>query len=106
MTLPIPFAYLIPQTAASPGAPTAVRYRTDQYDSITVSADNLAGGETVTLQVMSGLVGKQVTDIYGTVINLTAAVSAVALEGGPDYIFIKSVTAGACGIYVNPKQSV
>ena len=102
MSYPIPFTYLQPQAAASTVA-QQVRFSTNQYDSVTVSADNLAGAETVTLLVVAGLTARQVTDIYGTVINLTALVSAVALEGGPDYIFVKSATAGVCGIYTNPK---
>lgn len=104
MSYPIPFTYLQAQTAAST-TPQQVRFRTDQFDSVTVSADNLAGGEIVYLLVVCGLVNKQVTDIYGTAINLTATTSAVALEGGPDYVFVKSVTAGLCGIYTNPKST-
>lgn len=104
MSYPIPFTYRAPETQATPVL-NQVRYRTDQFDSVTVSADNLAGAETVQLLVVAGLTPKQVTDIYGTAINLTATVSAVALEGGPDYVFIKSATAGACGIYTNPKST-
>jgi hypothetical protein len=89
---------------ATTGSATSQVYDASQYDSITVSADNLAGGETVTLQVVAGATPKQITDIYGTVINLTATVSAVALEGGPFYQFVKSATASACAVYVDPKQ--
>lgn len=89
-----------PTTAAMTSNP----FDSSQYDSITVSADNLAGAETVTLQVLSGSNAKQITDIYGATINLTAMVSAVVLEGGPVYIFVKSVTAGLCTVIVNPKD--
>lgn len=93
------FIVVAPTTLARTSSP----FDTNQYDSITVSTDGLAGGETVTLQVLSGVVAKQVTDIYGVAINLTATISAVALEGGPQYIFVKSATAAVCGVYVNPK---
>lgn len=79
-------------------------FRSDQYDSFTVSADNLSGAETVLLLAVSGSSPKQVTDIYGVPINLTAIVSAVALEGGIKYQFIKSVTAQPCAVYVDTKE--
>ncbi|MGH7744020.1 MAG: hypothetical protein ACREQ5_04270 [Candidatus Dormibacteria bacterium] len=88
-----------PQTAAvtSPPFPTA------SNDTITVSADHLATTETVTLQFLANGVAKQVTDLTGTAVNLTASISGVVLEGGPSYVFVKSVTASACGVYVSPK---
>lgn len=109
MPLPMPpasFAYLQPQTAASPALGTAptLPYATDQYDSITVAADNLAGSETVQLRSYVNGQLKQVTDIYGTAINLSVSTPAVALEGGISYVFLKDITAGACGIFVYPKQ--
>lgn len=94
--------YLVPQLAASSAA-QQVPFSSNQYDSITVSADNLQGAERVDLRVLVNGVLKQVTDIYGTAVNLTAAISAVALEGGPDYVFVKTITTGLCGIFVSPK---
>jgi len=100
---PAKFAYLSPQQAAS-GPDQQQPFPTDQYDSITVGADNLAGSETVQLRSYINGNLKQVTDIYGTAINLSVSTPAVALEGGISYVFIKDVTAGECGIFVYPKQ--
>ncbi len=95
-----PFRLFTPTTLAVTTPP----FFADQYDSITVSADALAGGETVQLQSLSGTTAKQVTDLSGTAINLTATLSAVALEGGPQYVFTKSVTAAPCAVYINAKD--
>jgi hypothetical protein len=62
------------------------------------------GAETVTLKVMSGANAKQVSDIYGVAVNLTVSCPSVALEGGAQYQFVKSVTAGLCGVYVSVKN--
>lgn len=93
------FAIIAPQLTTA----TSIVFDARPTDSITVAADNLAGDETVTLKVMVGTTAKQVTDIYGTAINLTANCSSVALEGGAQYQFVKSVTAGACAVYVSVK---
>lgn len=101
---PANFGIVYPgQTAASTTA-QQMPFPSDQYDSITVGADQLADGETVQLRVVVNGTPKQVTDIYGTAINLTSTVSAVALEGGPLYAFIKDATASACAVIVSPKQ--
>jgi hypothetical protein len=92
-------AVIPPQTAAKVSPIQDAR----GCDAITVSADNLAGAEIVQLLVIAGSTPKQVTDIYGTVINLTAVISSVALEGGAQYQFSKPVTAGPCGVYVSVK---
>ena len=93
-------AFLAPQTAAA----TSGVFDASDCDAIVVSADNLAGAETVGLRVMSGANAKQVTDIYAVAINLSATLPAVALEGGAQYQFVKSVTAGLCGVYVSVKN--
>jgi hypothetical protein len=93
------FPVIAPQT----GAVVSQIWDATACDNITVSADFLAGGETVTLQVVAGDTFKQITDIYGTVVNLTATISSVALEGGARYVFTKSATASACGVYVSVK---
>lgn len=93
-------AFIPPQTAAV----TSGVFDANDCDAIVVSADNLAGAETVTLKVICGANAKQVTDIYAVAINLTATLSAVALEGGAQYQFVKSVTAGLCGVYVSVKN--
>jgi hypothetical protein len=93
-------AFLAPQTAAA----TSGVFDASDCDAIIVSADNLAGAETVGLRVMAGANAKQVTDIYAVAVNLTASLPAVALEGGAQYQFVKSVTAGLCGVYVSVKN--
>ena len=103
MSPPQTFQYLAPQAPAST-AGQQQPFPTDQYDSITVAADNLGVGESVQLRVWVNGSLKQVTDIYGTAVNLTSAISAVALEGGPAYVFVKGVTVGLCGIFITPKQ--
>lgn len=102
-TPPAKFRYLEPQQEVSSAAQQQP-FPSDQYDSITVGADLLAGDETVQLRVLIGDQLKQVTDIYGTAINLSVGTPAVALEGGASYVFIKTVTAALCGIWVYPKQ--
>lgn len=93
------FIYISPQTAAA----TSPIFDARPTDSITVAADNLAGAEIVQLLVIAGNTAKQVTDIYGTAINLTLNCSSVALEGGAQYQFRKDVTVGICGVYVSVK---
>jgi hypothetical protein len=93
-------AWIAPQTALA----TSPIYDAGDCDAIIVSADNLAGAETVTLKVMAGATAKQVSDIYGVAVNLTLSCPSVALEGGAQYQFVKSVTAGACGVYVSVKN--
>lgn len=92
------------QFAPTSAPATSPIFHSDQYDSITVSADNLSGAETVTLLAISGISPKQVTDIYGVPINLTSIVSAVALEGGISYQFDKSATVVECAVYVDTKE--
>lgn len=89
--------------ASQTGAKTSEIWDARACDSITVSADNLAGAEKVQLLVIAGATAKQVTDIYGTAINLTVNCSSVALEGGARYQFAKDATAGACAVYVSVK---
>lgn len=93
------FAIIPSQT----GTKTSPIYDARACDSITVAADNLAGVEKVQLLVIAGTTAKQVTDIYGTAINLTVNCSSVALEGGAQYQFIKDVTASSCAVYVSVK---
>lgn len=94
------FEVIFPQTAAATSNP----YDASNYDTIVVSADNLAGGETVTLQVIAGVTPVQVAQLDGTPVNLTATVPSVVLEGGTSYQFVKSATAGLCGVYVGSKR--
>ena len=93
------FVWIQPTTAAVTSAP----FDSQAADAITVAADELAGGETVTLQFLAGSTAKQVTLLDGTPINLTSTLSGVELEGGPYYVFVKSATVSACAVYVTPK---
>lgn len=93
------FVVIPSQTAAA----TSQIWDARPTDAITVAADHLAGGEIVQLLVIAGTTAKQVTDIYGTAINLTVNCSSVALEGGAQYQFRKDLTAAACAVYVSVK---
>ena len=108
MPLPMPPNSFLVCVDPATGAPTAnpetsQPFASAAYDSITVAADKLAGVETVGIFVNVNGTNKQVTDIYGTAVNLTATISAVALEGGPSYVFVKSTTAVACAVLVYGK---
>ena len=78
-------------------------FATDSYDSVTVAASGLSGADIVQLCINVNGVNLQVTDIYGAAINLTAAIAAVALEGGPKYVFVKGITTTPVAITVYPK---
>lgn len=69
------------------------------FPAVTIGADNLAGAETVVIYVRIGENWKAVTDFAGTPVVLTSTISAVVLEGGPEYGVTKSATAGACGVW-------
>src|ERR1700679_2355265 len=76
---------------------------TDMYDSLVVSADNLGSGETVNILMVAGSTNLQVLFPDGTVATLTPTIQGCALSGGPSYVFVKSATAGACGVYIDYK---
>jgi hypothetical protein len=104
MAQPI-FTWINPTTAAKTSAP----FEATDAGSIIVSADALAGGETVELfvQVGNATVGYTnvvVAYIDGTPAVLTPTLPALCLEGGSNYVFVKSVTVGACGVYVVSKS--
>ena len=85
-------------------AKTTNPFPTSMYDAIVVTADALIGAETVNIQVMAGTTAIQVVGLDGsTPATLTAGLSGLALEGGPAYVFVKSTTASACGLYVDPR---
>ena len=93
------------QFAPTTSAVTTNPFYSDQYPTITVSADNLSGVEIVHLYSVAGSTLDQVVDpITGTPINLTATVKSVALEGGPRYVFAKSATVAPCAVYVDPRE--
>jgi len=69
------------------------------FPAVTIGADNLAGAETVGIYVRIGESWKIVTDFAGTPVVLTSSISAVTLEGGPEYGVTKSATAGACAVW-------
>jgi hypothetical protein len=88
-----------PTTAGIPTAPQP----TNMYDSLIVTADNLGVGETVNILVIAGLTELQVLFPDGTDATLTPTIQGCALTGGPSYVFVKSVTAAACGVYLDYK---
>lgn len=68
------------------------------FPAVTIGADNLVGAETVVIYVRIGETWKAVTDFAGTPVILNSTISAVVLEGGPEYGVTKSATAGACAV--------
>lgn len=101
------FTQIKPQTATATSAP----FYTDQYDTITVSADSLGGaatystGERVTIFMVAGVTNITVMLPDGvTPAMLTEAIPSLTLNGGPRYVFVKSATATLCGVYVDPKE--
>jgi hypothetical protein len=93
------FAWIEPTNAETTSSP----FDAQTYTSIDVAADNLSVGETVTIMFLAGNIAKQVTLLDSTPVNLTATLSGVTLEGGVQYVFVKSVTSLLCGVYVYPK---
>lgn len=100
MALPV-FDIIAPTTAAKTSAP----FDATDADSITVSADNLAGTEKVTIFAVAGDTNVVVALLDGTQVFLTVTLPALALEGGISYVFQKPVTAGVCGVYVTAKNA-
>jgi hypothetical protein len=90
---------------ATDAAVTSPSFPTNMYDEIIVTTDHLAGGETVNIQVVAGTTAVQVLLLDGTTLaTLTATLQGLILEGGPSYVFVKSVTANPCGVYIDCKQ--
>lgn len=95
---------LAPQTGV---LTTQTPFDTAAYASVTLSADLLAGAETVT--VYQAITPPGGTTTYTPAVNsngaaavLTASLSACNLPGGLEYAFVKSATAGSCGVYLTP----
>jgi len=99
MTQPT-FTWIQPITLAKTSAP----FDATDAGSIVVSADNLQTTETVGLFAVSGSANVVVATLDGTPVVLKATLPAVCLEGGTKYVFVKSITAGACGVYVVAKS--
>lgn len=72
-----------------------------RYSSIVVSADHLAGAETVPIYVNVGGTLKPLIDDDGVAQTLTATVYMKRLLGGPTYVFGKDETVTATGIYLD-----
>ena len=100
MALPT-FVWISPTTLAKTSSP----FDATDSGSIVVSADTLAGGETVGLFVVAGATNVVVADLQGNPIILTPILPAVCLEGGASYVFVKSATAALCGVYVVAKRT-
>jgi parallel beta-helix repeat protein len=99
---------LAPQTGA---VTTAIPFDAAAYPYVTLSADNLATTETVTItQAITPAGG---TTVYVPTVNvegavagpLTASLPACNLPGGFVYAFTKTTTAGLCGVYLTPSVS-
>lgn len=90
---------IAPATLTKTSEPWTSKY----YQWFTVSADHLAGVEEVNILIRVGLVLTQVVmpDLV-TPAKLTVATPGLPLLGGPTYVFVKSSTAAACGVYVDP----
>lgn len=89
---------IVPTTSAVTTNP----FPTDQYDTLVVSADALAGGETINIQALVGATTVQVLKLDGTNATLTASLLGLIIKGGLPLVFVKSSTASACGLYVSP----
>lgn len=98
----------IQQLAPQTGAVTvAIPFDTAAYPFVTLSADNLAGAETVTVYQAITPPGGTTTytpavNVSGAAAGLTATLPSCDLFGGLEYAYIKSATAGACGVYLTP----
>jgi len=92
----------IPVIAPQTAAVTTNPFPTDQYDTVVVSADNLTGGETINIQALAGATVVQVLKLDGTNATLTASLLGLIIKGGLPLVFVKSITAGACGLYLSP----
>ncbi len=88
--------------APATGAVTSKPYTSKVYQVVTVSADALAGAETVNIlaKVGSTLVQVLMPDLT-TPARLNNLLTGLPLIGGPTYVFVKSSTASACGVYID-----
>lgn len=86
------------QTAAVTAKATV---ESGSYQTITISADNLAGVETADIFVNVGGTWKTLVDATGTAVKLTASITFQCLEGGPTYGVTKTATAGSCGVFAD-----
>lgn len=94
---------LAPQTAAySLKKP----FDAQNYEWISVSADNLGVGENVQIFFMSGVTWVALSDLSGNAVVLSSTITSVGLLGGRYYGFNKDVTAGSCGIYVDTGRGI
>jgi hypothetical protein len=90
---------IAPATATKTSNP----FTSKSYEWFVVSADHLAGSENVNILIRSGLVLTQVLmPDMTTPAKLTASLLGLALLGGPTYVFVKSSTVAACGVYIDP----
>jgi hypothetical protein len=87
-----------PQTAA---VATKQQIPTNGYASCVLSADLLAGSETVGVFIMAGNTWLPVLNSSGAAVTLTTAVPVVELTAGPMYGVTKDATVGNCGVYAD-----
>ena len=72
-----------------------------RYASIVVSADALGVAGSVDIYMVVGNQLKALIDDAGVAQTLTPTVYMRRLLGGPTYVFAKSATTGACGLYID-----
>lgn len=75
-------------------------FNTRGCTAVTVSADNLAGAEEVSIFIYTNGGWEVMTDTAGAAVKLTATVPLKVLEGGPRYGVTKTSTVGACGVFI------
>ncbi len=94
-------SYISTVIAAQTGAVSAKQpFSAEGAESVTVSANLLAGAEEVDLFMDSNGTWLVLADSEGTAIKLTATITMLVLEGGNRYAATKDATVGACGVYV------
>lgn len=121
MAAPITVGGLLNGTGSAGMAPATIA-TTGEFDAtecdkvlLMATAVGLAGAETVSIYtrhpdgtnaIGGGPPGTvPVYDATGAAASLTASRQTVMLEGGFLYVFAKSVTAGLCGVAVDPKRA-
>jgi len=98
-------AYTLLTAATGGGTSSVISAKSGK--SVTLMANNLAGVETGDVQI-SHDGGTTFTDLYsnGLQMQLLVANTAVTVYGPGVYRVVKSVTAGACGIYASTDDNL
>jgi hypothetical protein len=91
-------------TLANPATAAAtVTFDAGQYQSVTFSASNITAAETVDVYIRTPDGDDLLLAWWDGRTNAIDATNlAVTVTGGPVYAIVKSVTAGASGLYASP----